>query len=532
MKKHLIYWLILISNSAIPQSASVFDANYFNLGNTSPLIEVGKGINITDVYKPTKYCFMPLKTTKLKSSGAGTKTSINIYYTKNENQYSTLRNFGSSGSVGCLSLFSVGGSEFSSYFTKASQNVERIVFVAKVDFGLFSLSDNPVLRPEPKALLTKSKYAEFIDQYGTHYINAVRKESSIWITLTKKSTTNQRKTGSGESYKTEFSSPTQGSVNFEVTDNSEVDKSINSEEYTISIEIKGPPMDKTGLEGGIKEILSNKEQEDKTEAIRAILNSALSGLSNPEQAMTTQYYYSPFSLYGLNVIKWNDKKQSKLVSINKSVIKVYHSKSIVDNLTAPDGINYITKKYDRDIKDFSKKGYYQEEYIKSYQAILPTISQYKFDLDTTVNYLERIYTKCSSIYCDLDSVCGLTGPYEDRVALLTTKINNELSKMASIKTEAFKASMAENSIPECEKEGKGYLSVMNLSINPYDFYEGDTFIETIMGNTTSKYKISPGTHQFKATQVKGFLMYPTVNYRKVIVQKPCEEATIKIGFED
>lgn len=75
-----------------------------------------------------------------------------------------------SGQISYLNLFSLGGSSFSSFSSRSSHITERIIIVAKVDFGLFTLSAEPVLKPEAKALITKSKYDDFIDHYGTHYI--------------------------------------------------------------------------------------------------------------------------------------------------------------------------------------------------------------------------------------------------------------------------------------------------------------------------------------------------------------------------
>ncbi len=146
------------------QSSSVFDANYFNLGNTSPLIEVGKGINITDVYKPTNHCFVGVAP-KLKAAQGGQKTSIEYYYIKNEAEYNTLKNQGASGQISYLNLFSLGGGYNSSLSTKSNATIERIVIIAKIDFGIYTLSGDPQLKPEAKALLAKSRYNDFVEQY-------------------------------------------------------------------------------------------------------------------------------------------------------------------------------------------------------------------------------------------------------------------------------------------------------------------------------------------------------------------------------
>jgi hypothetical protein len=528
--KKLVFVLSILSLKLFSQSASVFDASYFNLGNTSPLIEVGKGINITDVYKPTKHCFVGI-TPKLKPAQGGQKTSINYYYTKNEAQYNTLKNQGTSGQISYLNMFSIGGSSSSYFSSKSSAAVERIIIIAKVDFGIYTLSGDPQLNPEAKNLIAKSKYSDFIDQYGTHYIYGVRKESSIWITLTKKSGSVKNKTTYGTSFNEEFSPPEMVNFKIGMTDDSEIETTINTEQYDVSVEIKGPSIKGDNIKSGVDDIMSGNG-ENKLGAISKFIDAAFANISDPNQAQITQYYYNPFTLYNLKVIQWNEKKLNQLVKINENVVKLTSSKSNIDKLTSPEGTNYVSTKFDKDIGNFQDKEQYKTNYIQAYNTILPNIITYKIEVDTTLKYLEKIYNKCSDIFCNLDSVCGMTGPYEERVALLNSKIKNEISKMSKIKHDAWMAANKENTKPECEKEGISYLFVVNVSSNPYDFYQGDNYIERIPGKTTMKYKLKPGVHNLKAQQVSGYVMYATVNNRSVNIENICSEVTIKVGFEE
>ncbi len=525
MKKQvLIIFFVLCSIRHYSQSASVFDASYFDMGNTKPSIEIGKGINITDVYKPTKFCF--IATPKLKATQNSQQTSINYYYTKNEAQYNTLKSQGTSGQVSYLNMFSIGGSSNSSNSTKSSVMVERIVILAKVDFGIYTLVGEPLLKPEAKALITNSKFNDFIDLYGTHYISGVRKESSIWITLTKKSNLNVNKTTYGTSFNEEFCPPTYPSFKIETSDNTEIEKAINSENYDVNVEIKGPAIKPDGLQNSIGELMSG-QTEDKMKALSDIINSAFKDISNQATAQYTQYYYTPFTLYNVKVIEWNDKKLNKLITINKNALTLNTSKSNLEKLTNPDGINFVSNKFDKDIPGFEKKDEYKEQYIQQFNAILPTISAYKEEVDTTLKFLEKIYTKCSNIYCNLDSVCGVTGSYEDKVTTLNSKIKAELRKMSKIKHDAWLASL-----PDCEKESIGYVTVVNVSSNPYDFYNGDNYIERIPSKSNLKFKFKPGKYSLKAVQVSGYMLYATVNQRPLTITQTCTEETIKIGFED
>lgn len=56
MNKKLLF-LIFLSTFSFSQTNSVFDANYFDINGSSPPVKIGKGFNISDVYKQTKPCF-------------------------------------------------------------------------------------------------------------------------------------------------------------------------------------------------------------------------------------------------------------------------------------------------------------------------------------------------------------------------------------------------------------------------------------------------------------------------------------------
>lgn len=531
MKKLITGILIITINLALAQSTSVFDANYFNMGNKTPLIELGKGFNVTDVYKPTKDCFVNRNATKLIRIQSGQETSIKYFYTKTDDQYNTLKNQGVSGQISYLNLFNVGGSTNSTSLSKSSQVTERIVIVAKVDFGLFTLSADPILKPEAKALIVKTKYDDFIEYYGTHYINGVRKENSIWITLTKKTNTKKLKNTSNTSFNEEFSPLSYGSFKFEMQDNSEIEKAMNSEQYEVSVEIKGPSLG-TDIQSSVSSIINGNSGENKMEGITTLINNALKNLSDPSQALITQYYYNPFSLYNLKVIQWNEKKQNELIKLNEVVMTLNTSKATINKLVSPDGLNFVVNKFDKDIPNFKNKEYYKSEYVKAYNNILPSITSYNIELDTTLKYLEKVYQNCSNIYCNIETPCGNTGSYKEKAEALVSKVKTEMTKLSKIKQDAWVKAVNELNKPECEKEGVGYVTVINLSTNPYDFYNGDDFIERLPAKSTLKYKFKPGSYNLKAVQTSGFLMYATVNNRKVTIPQICTEVTIKVGFED
>ncbi|TND01027.1 MAG: hypothetical protein FD123_4299 [Bacteroidetes bacterium] len=516
------------------QSTSVFDACYFDRDGAKPPIKAGKGFHINDVYKQTRSCFTPesVKPDLMTNSGGGSSTTIKVHYTSSEEEYYYLRTSGSSGKIGFLNLFSVGGSKLEQYATMEHQSTERLVFIARTDFGVYSYDTDPIILPEPKALLEGGKYGDFIDMYGTHYISGVRKQNSIWVVLTRTGASSGSSTGTQNTVGVGVELPSRLGGTYEVTDETKANQLISNSNYSISIEVYGPAMEKGSLERGINGILSSK-RADQLKGIKDLIVSAAKGLSDPTNSYIAQYYYSPFTLYGLKSIYWDQKKEQELSQVNEAVFTVCTTKSELDEFLAPDGLNKLIDTVNMYIPDnFSQKQFYLGEIRKTYNKIQPTLKIYKKQLDTSISYLEKVYLRCSDIRCNSVSNCCNNSNIESKYKNIDTKIDAEYQKLLDVIEAAAKAYVSEASVPECQKEKIGYLYVVNKSTNPYELYQGDEFIQTLSGGSTTTFKLKAGTYKFKATQRSGYAFYPTVNYRTITISNICEEVTIKVGFED
>lgn len=533
MKKIITAFFIFIFISEInSQASSVFEASYFSKKETDPPLEAGKGFHINDVYKQTRHCFTPesVDESKLKAK-SGMKTYVTVHYTETEEQYNLLKTKGVSGKVSYLNLFSLGGSKLESFSSSDYGRQERLVFIAKVDFGTYSYPIEPILLPEPKALIDQGKHDEFIQMYGTHYISGIRKEAGIWVVLTKKDDSYANSTSDQNEIDGGFKTPFKVGVNYQVSEGSNTDWLSSSKDYELTVEINGPSIEQGNLQKSIIEILDSN-QPDKVVAIKNLMSSALSGISDPSQSVISQYYFAPFTLYNVNNINWDEQKESNLIKINESVIDVLNAQGIVNKITAPTGLSNIQEDFDNDLSTFSKKDQYKAKLEKTYNLILPNLKMYKKQLDTTITSLQKTYSKCADIHCSVESGCCTFSDMENKVKMLTYKIDSEISKLTKIKDDAWTEGMAELLTPECQKEKIGYLTVINKSSNPYDFYQGDKFIQKLEGGSTTQFKISIGTWNFKASQISGYAIYPTVNNRNVTINAYCDEVTIKVGFED
>lgn len=523
----LIIKLITI-NYVNAQSTSVFDANYFNTDNMAPPIKIGKGFHINDIYKQTRSCFTnqtanPNKLTAQQVGGK--KTSIRLFYTKTNKQFNSLKTQGHSGKVSFLNLFSVGGKKLEEYSNKVIKNEERLIFKAIVDFGLHSFEKDPELTSEAKSLIEQKQLESFVKMYGTHYISGIRKESSIKIILTKN--TESYQTGKKESGVTNIGAniPYKGSGSLEVENGNWVNQELSNNEFSVSIEIQGPSLNKNDIQGKVKAILTGNSQ-DKSDAISSIIEGVLENISDPTQGHISQFYYSPFSLYGLDGIYWDEKKQNTLAKINEAIIDVYSAKTETEEVISGSGKQQL-------INEFEKAGVnneYTSRVVKKYNKMLPVMRRLNSSANKYLKELETIYKKCSDIFCQNTSTCCNNEKFilEIQDFNFDGQIEKEENKVIRFIEEIAK----EINTPECEKNGQGVITIQNLSYNPYNLYQGDSFIETISGKTNKSFNVALGTYYFKAVQKSGYMMYPTKNSRSATITTICQEVILQIGFED
>ena len=292
------------------QSTSVFDANYFNKDNTAPPLKIGKGFHINDVYKQTRSCFTSetCKQDNLSSQQTGgKKTTIKLYHTLTNEEYNSFTKRGVSGKISFLNLFSAGGSKLEEYANKDIREEERIIFTANVDFGVYSFDNEPKLTDEAKGLIDQKKLQDFVKFFGTHYISGIRKESTINVILTKVHSSNETTNNVSDAIGVSGKTPTGWKGSFQAQSADNINKLLESTEFTAEVEINGPIIEQGSFKGQIADVLNGKDRK-KADAIASIIEGALKNIGDQNQSIITQYYYTPFSLYGLDGIYWDEKK--------------------------------------------------------------------------------------------------------------------------------------------------------------------------------------------------------------------------------
>ncbi|MBL7937286.1 MAG: hypothetical protein JNM51_15865, partial [Bacteroidia bacterium] len=399
----LLFLIVQFANVVNGQSTSVFDANYFNKENTTPPIRVGKGFHINDIYKQTRGCFTTesCKNDNLTAQqSGGKKTTIKVYHTQTNQEYNVFKRKGASGKISFLNLFSVGGQNLEEYANKEVQDLERIIFNANVDFGTYEYTNDLVLTDEAKALIAAKNLNDFVKFYGTHYISGVKRESSISVILTKQSSKSDETTGAANAFNAGGTTPSKISGSLEVTDNSWVNTQLSNNEFSASVEINGPAIEQSSIQGEINKILSGNN-EDKVNAISKIIEGAMRNISDPKQSIITQYYYAPFDLFGLEGIHWDEKKQNMLSKINEAVVDVYSSKTLLNELTTESGKNQLKQ----ELINQGVSNDYLQKFMNKYNQALPTFQSIQAKADNYLQELEIRYAKCADVYCTDKNLC-------------------------------------------------------------------------------------------------------------------------------
>jgi hypothetical protein len=84
----------------------------------------------------------------------------------------------------------------------------------------------------------------------------------------------------------------------------------------------------------------------------------------------------------------------------------------------------------------------------------------------------------------------------------------------------------------CEIKKTSKITVQNKSLNPYEVSLNGNIVGTVEGKKALDITVGIGTALVKAVQKTGYMVYPTINERKVNVSVYCQNEKIDIGFED
>ena len=524
MKKILLFLsLVLLCVAAIAQNRSSYDAAFFKSDDQEAAIEVGKGINITDPFTTTRPCFTSASRDAklLKKQGTqGATTKVDVFYTKNEYEYNMFKSSNRSGSVSFLNMASLSASEIQKMTSSRNQVSEKLIFVGTVDFGNYFYPDEPTFTPEAQKLLDAGNYDAFKMRYGTHFVSGIGKASTVIVELTLDSDENN------EDMSTDFGMDAnlkyRADLNFKVSNSSEVSTRFKDNGFQVNITLQGPHLETESWEDAIIRL---RNGGDLITSVSGYLKNQLQSMQNEQDALPVRYFFTDFTMYGCEGIKWNLAKEKKLSSINRNILECYN---IINFAQENIDVNPIDNPKSIINAIVSNSGYKYDGLQKKAASLNPEWSALRASTNNLITKLQTQYTNCSDITCAINETCCGNTDYTEQVKDLFAKYNSINAKLLDYFEQWFEAVLeAEN-----QREKYGNIVIHNESSNPYDIYVNGKYLRELGGKHKLTLKRKLGTYKIKAEQTSGYLFDPTINNRTVTLKYEGEDEHVSIGYED
>lgn len=529
MKKKILLLLCCLfatHSNLFAQNRSSYDAAFFKSEDQEAAIEVGKGINITDPFTVTRQCFTSASRDGklLKKQGTqGATTKVEVFYTKNEYEYNMFKSSNKSGSVSFLNMASLSASEIQKMTSSRNQVSEKLIFIGTVDFGNYFYPDEPVFTPEAKKLLDDGNFDAFKMRYGTHFVSGIGKASTVIVELTLDSDENSN--GSSNVSEADANLKYRADLNFKVGNTSEVSNKFKNNGFQVSITLQGPHLATDSWEDAI---INLRQGGDLITSVSGFLKNQFQDMQNEEDALPVRYFFTDFTMYGCEGIKWNIAKEKKLSSINRNFLEcntiVNMAQENIDNNPISNPNTYIGWA----VKLLSKNRYSYDWLEKQATSLNPQWMQLVNSANDLIDKLKSQYENCSDITCAINESCCGNTDYTEQVKTLFNQYNAIYQKLFAYADQWY--SDVENQENQRVKYGK--IMVHNKSSNPYYIYENNKLIEILDGGYVLTLNRKLGTYQIKAVQKSGYMFDATVNYRTAKLSFEGEECSVTIGYED
>ncbi|MBR3568138.1 MAG: hypothetical protein IKO46_03535 [Salinivirgaceae bacterium] len=505
------------------QGRSSYDASMFKLNGQQAAIEPGKSINISDPFMTTRQCFTSSSrdASLLKKQGtAGVKTHVEVFYTKNEQEYQQLKSTNASESVSFLNTFSVGASQASQSLKESMQKTERLVFIATVDFGNYFYPDEPEFTPEAKALLNEGKYDEFKTRYGTHFVSGIGKTSKVTVELIRNQSEKK------EQNIDEMVASMEGALGsvsggFKVENKEEQNKNFRESGFSVVVDVEGPHLNTDSWADAIQKL--SKADGDLIDAVIGFVKQQLKDCQNEADALVSRYFLTDFSLYGCKGINWNLEKEKKLGEINEDylalcmLINMAQDAVNTNPATNPDHMIGVI------VKEISQQGaliFNHDDLDAKIGGLTPEWKKVIEKSNALIPKLKKQYELFSNVANDVNDPANIIdySAEEEEVGELFMSIFDKITE--------FAVEWA-STIPQL-----GLLSVVNQSGDPFNIYLNNEFKGVVNGYGKLDLQLNVGTYQVKAVQKSGYTFYETVNYRNAVISSIGEKVEVKIGLED
>lgn len=433
----------------------------------------------------------------------------------------------------------------------SSKEVERLIFIATIDFGNYFYLDDPVFTPDAQQLISNKDFETFKNRYGSHYVSGYGKSSSIKVVLSKKLTKDEVKKNLTSGVDAKLNNKG-NSYGLAYSNRNEVNKKFSQSGFEVAIEVEGPKINTQNLQRLIEKAQTSP---NLISSVTDCLMNALNDLNNESTAWISRYFFSDFSLYGCEGIIWNIGKEQKLSSINENYLDAIRLGKLADAHLTKGSLDVIMEDY------MSKDGILKQEatdfflsilvllqdgnsenqklckyYLSEFETIKPDWQNLEIEAHNLLPKIKEQYYNCSNLTCDINGPCCANTDYTSKISELYDKYNDLNAKaqnifkiMAKDLTARAKTSSDSKTIKIIIKNRSSYPYKVEYKM-PNDGYGISRGIPTIPAH--GEYEITEydaGNYEIKATQAKGYLLYPK-SEKKTINIEAGQTKTITIGF--
>ncbi|HEX2787610.1 MAG TPA: hypothetical protein VHP32_06860 [Ignavibacteria bacterium] len=334
MRNRVIYSLfIILSLLVTPFTQAQTDVNYFEFYPVSSM-QLGKGFVKDDFTKTFKDALT------IDSYDTATNNAINSYLGMSViYDAQTLKDkFHLDSKIEARYLTFKGSASFNMDFNSAFQsNSLTILLEATSEFGQIRLN-NPRLDPSAATLLRQGStgYAQFKTDYGTHFVNAIRRGISVYAVITISNISRDLQNKIGFQTKGEASFGV-GSGSFKLDISKEMVKASQQKRIDVKVLAKGG-QGIGALDGIIKSLTFDTDNIDK---IMNEIGNYVSNL-NYKASAPIGYFTSPYSQYGLDHRDiWTDERERIVHEITQEYNRLYLINENIDKYTDKSNYKYL-----------------------------------------------------------------------------------------------------------------------------------------------------------------------------------------------
>jgi len=355
-----------------------FSQNYFAASKEIPL-ELGAGFDITNPVELKQKAF---ETSASVYDEESAETSITYTIIKNNREFQ--KQLEVDGAINARLLFvPIKGSLNLDESFYSSDEYTTLLFKAETHFGNKGF-ESYNLKPEAKALIDSSKFDDFIERYGTHFVQKTSTGVSISVFISISNSYFQN----DENFYAEGEAGWK-MVGGEVALNKAL--SLASEDNALHIEIysNGPTDGITSLSNIIR------ASENPIENIQNEISNYLKKF-NRESSKTIGLYYTPFSQFGLpkSKINWNALREKNLIDI-KSEYELGNENmkqllAIKSNCRYIKGASKTKEKFDSFLLDYKN---YLDSIIKLHKQCLDLSDEHFNNVVFSASFNEEPFTK-------------------------------------------------------------------------------------------------------------------------------------------